>query len=126
MYFETVDWATSNPSIKSSPWIRDAPHNAAHPLDQIPQAPIDLWPPYPISGFPTPERIKASAMPPQDGLRLNQLSHAQQARPEPGHGDEQGTVTAAKSKTRWCSPQSDVELMTEKQILSFKPGPRPE
>ena len=27
MYFETVDWATSNPSIKSSLWIRDAPHN---------------------------------------------------------------------------------------------------
>src|SRR5262249_13697367 len=27
MYFETVDWATSNPSIRSSPWIRDAPHS---------------------------------------------------------------------------------------------------
>jgi hypothetical protein len=27
MYFETVDWATSNPSIKSSPWTRDAPHS---------------------------------------------------------------------------------------------------
>ena len=27
MYFETVDWATSKPSIKSSPWIRDAPHS---------------------------------------------------------------------------------------------------
>jgi integrase len=26
MYFETVDWATSKPSIRSSPWIRDAPH----------------------------------------------------------------------------------------------------
>src|SRR5262245_64043648 len=26
MYFETVDWATSKPSISSSPWIRDAPH----------------------------------------------------------------------------------------------------
>jgi hypothetical protein len=26
MYLETVDWATSNPSIRSSPWIRDAPH----------------------------------------------------------------------------------------------------
>jgi ABC-type multidrug transport system ATPase subunit len=25
MYFETVDWATSKPSINSSPWIRDAP-----------------------------------------------------------------------------------------------------
>jgi hypothetical protein len=77
MYFETVDWATSNPSIKSSPWIRDAPHRQsvfpAHPPDQIPQAAIDLRPPYPISGFPTPERFKASAMPPQVGLRLQQL-----------------------------------------------------
>src|SRR5258707_8407929 len=26
MYFETVDWATSKPSINSSPWTRDAPH----------------------------------------------------------------------------------------------------
>src|SRR5215831_3329965 len=26
MYFDTVDWATSKPSINSSPWIRDAPH----------------------------------------------------------------------------------------------------
>jgi hypothetical protein len=25
-YLETVDWATSKPSIRSSPWIRDAPH----------------------------------------------------------------------------------------------------
>ena len=29
-----------------------------------------------------------------------------------------------QSKTRWCPPQSDVELMTEKQILGFKPAPR--
>jgi hypothetical protein len=27
MYFETVDWATSNPSISNSPWIRDAPQS---------------------------------------------------------------------------------------------------
>ncbi len=26
MYFDTVDWATSKPSINSSPWSRDAPH----------------------------------------------------------------------------------------------------
>jgi hypothetical protein len=50
---------------------------SAHPLDQIPQATIDLWPPYPISGFPTPERFKTSAMPPQDGLRLDQLGCTQ-------------------------------------------------
>src|SRR5258707_15675267 len=27
MYFETGDWATSKPSISSSPWMRDAPHS---------------------------------------------------------------------------------------------------
>jgi hypothetical protein len=27
IYLETVDWATSKPSIRSSPWIRDAPHS---------------------------------------------------------------------------------------------------
>ena len=27
IYFETVDWATSKPSISSSPWIRAAPHS---------------------------------------------------------------------------------------------------
>jgi hypothetical protein len=27
MYFDTVDCATSNPSISSSPWIRGAPHS---------------------------------------------------------------------------------------------------
>ena len=54
----------------------------AHPLDQIPQATINLWSPCPVSGFPTSEDFEASAMPPQDGLRLNYLGHAQQARPE--------------------------------------------
>ena len=33
-------------------------------------------------------------------------------------------ITAAQSKTRWCPPQGDVELMAKKQILSFKPAPR--
>jgi len=55
------------------------------------------------SGHSVFHSIISSAMestPPQDGLRLNQLSHVQQARPESGYTDEQGTVTPAKSKTR--------------------------
>jgi hypothetical protein len=63
-------------------------------------------------------------MPTQDRLRLNHLGDVQQARPEPGHPGEQGTVTAAKSKTRRSLLQSNSELMTEKHILGFKPGPR--
>jgi hypothetical protein len=45
----------------------------AHPLGQITQAAIDLWPPYPLSGFPAPESFEACAMPPKDSLRLNHL-----------------------------------------------------
>jgi hypothetical protein len=71
------------------------------------------------------QRQKASAMPSQDGLRLDHPGRTK-ARPEPGHTDEQGTVAAAKPKTRWSLPQSNGELMTQKQILCFKPGPRPE
>jgi hypothetical protein len=63
-------------------------------------------------------------MPPQDSLRLNYLDHAEQVRPEPGHPYEQRAISAAQSKTRWCPPQSDVELMAEKHILGLKPGSR--
>jgi hypothetical protein len=63
-------------------------------------------------------------MPPQDGLRLNYLGHSEQARPEPCHPYEQRTITAAKSNTRWCPPQRNVELMAKKQILCFKPASR--
>jgi predicted methyltransferase len=63
-------------------------------------------------------------MPPKNGLRLNHLGKAEQIRPDPRHPYEQGAISTAKSKTRWSLPQSNGELMAEKQILSFKPGPR--
>jgi hypothetical protein len=63
-------------------------------------------------------------MPPHDSLRLNYLDHSVQVRPELGHPYKQRAITAMQSKTRWCPPQSDVELMTEKQILGFKSAPR--
>src|SRR6266404_120105 len=92
----------------------------AHPSNEITQATIDLRPPCPLSGFPAPESFEARAMPPKDGLRLNHLGHAEQARPEPGHPHEQRPVTAAQSKTRGRTPQGDAELVTEKQVFGLK------
>ena|SRR6476469_4581716 len=63
-------------------------------------------------------------MPAKDSLRLNDVRRTEQARPEPGHPDQQGPITAAQSKTRWRTPQGDTELMTKKQVLDFKPSPR--
>src|SRR5438270_12377411 len=124
MYLETVDWATAKPSIRSSPWIRDAPHSgfSSHPLNEITQATIDLRAPCPLSRFPAPESFPARATPPKDRLRFNDLGRTEQARPELGHPDQQRPVTATQSKARRCLPQSDVELMTDKQVLRLKPA----
>ena len=56
-----------------------------HPLDKITQATIDLRAPYPLSGFPVPESFEASAMPPQDRLRLNHIGYIEQIGPNPRH-----------------------------------------
>ena len=55
---------------------------------------------------------------------MNDLSRTKQARPEPGHPDQQGPVTAAQSKTRRCTPQGDAKLMAKEQVLRFKPARR--
>jgi hypothetical protein len=56
---------------------------------------------------------------------LNYLGRTERVRPEPGHPYQQRPVNAVQSETRRRSSQSDVELMTEEQILGFKPAPRP-
>jgi hypothetical protein len=63
-------------------------------------------------------------MPPKDGLRLNHLGRAEQARPEPSHPYQERPVNAAQSKTRRRTPQGDAELMTEKQVFGLKPTSR--
>ena len=77
-----------------------------------------------LPDFGIAEHFETSAMPSQDGLRLNHLDRTNKAWPELSHPYEQRAITAAQSKTRWCPPQSDGKLMAQKQILSFKPAPR--
>jgi hypothetical protein len=63
-------------------------------------------------------------MPPQDRGRLNDSGQTEQAWPQPGHQRQQRAVTTSQPKTRRSSPQGDIELMTEKKVLDFKPAPR--
>src|SRR5215467_12906562 len=101
----------------SPPWVF-----LAHPSDEIAQLSIDLWPPCPLPRFPPPERRETRTMPAKDGLRLNDLRRTEQARPAPGHPDQQGAVTVAKTRRR--TPQGDAKLMAEEQVLGFKPARR--
>src|SRR5262245_52534181 len=127
MEFETVDWATSKPSIRSSPWMRDAPHFGFSLLIR----PMRSRRPRSIFGRPAFFRDfqRQNALKPARRHRrmvsgLNDLCRTEQARPRPSHPYQQRSVTAAQSKTERRTPQGDAELMAKKQVLGFKPAPR--
>jgi hypothetical protein len=63
-------------------------------------------------------------MPSQDSLGLYDLGYIAQSGPNPRHPYQQRPVTTVQPQTRRRSPQCDVELMTEKQVLGFKPASR--
>jgi hypothetical protein len=63
-------------------------------------------------------------MPPQDRGRLNNSGQIEQARPHSAHPNHQGTVSCPKPDTLRGSPQGDAELMTQKDVLDFKPATR--
>jgi hypothetical protein len=63
-------------------------------------------------------------MRPQDSFRLNYLGQPKQIRPNPRDRNQQHPVTTAQPQTRRRSPQGDVKLMTEKQVLGFEPVSR--
>jgi hypothetical protein len=63
-------------------------------------------------------------MPPQDGGWLNNSGQTEQARPHSSHPSHQGAVTRPELETLRSSPQGDVELMTQKEVLDFKPATR--
>jgi hypothetical protein len=60
----------------------------------------------------------------QDRRRLNNLGHTEQARPQPTHPHQQRAIAAPQRQTCWSLSQSDIELMTEKEDLGFKPPSR--
>src|ERR1022692_4319376 len=71
MYLATLDCATSNPSLSSSPWMRGAPQSGflhAHPPDQYAQLRVDLRSPSPWARLPTPVAAKAGSVPTHEGL----------------------------------------------------------
>ena len=63
-------------------------------------------------------------MPSQDGSRLHDPGYVEQTGPDPRHPYQQRPITAVQPQPRRRSPQCDVELMTEKQVLGFQPASR--
>jgi hypothetical protein len=93
----------------------------AHPLDEFAQLTANSGSPWPAARLPMPIGPKSRSMPPQDRVRLNDAGQTEQARPPSGHPNHQGTVSCPKPDTFWA-PQRNVELMTQKKVLDFKPA----
>jgi hypothetical protein len=91
--------------------------------DEIAQLALDFGPAWPSLRFPAPVGPKSASMPPQDGGWLNNSGQTEQARPHSGHPNHQGAVTCPEPETLRGSLQGDVELMTQKEVLDFKPAP---
>src|SRR5512132_2687748 len=98
----------------------------AHPSDQFAQFTANSGPPWPTARFPAPIGPKPGSMPPQDRVRPNDAGQAEQAWPEKSHPYQQRPVAPAKLQPVRCTPQGNIELMPEKEVLDFKPAPRPE
>ena len=96
----------------------------AHPSDKFAQLTANAGSPRSTARFPPPIGLKASSMPPQDRVRLDDAGQTEQAWPEPRHPDHQDPVTPTQPQTVWSPPQGNIELMPEKEILDFKLAPR--
>ena len=96
----------------------------AHPPNEFAQFTANSGPPCPTTTFPTPTGPEPGSMPPQDCVRLNDAGQTEQPWPEPSHPYQQRSVTPAKLQTVRCTPQGDIELMPEKEVLDFKPPRR--
>ena len=65
-------------------------------------------------------------MPSQDRVRLNDVRQIEQAWPEPSHPYQQCSITPTKPQMVRYTPQGNIELLPEKEVLDFKLTPPPE
>jgi hypothetical protein len=107
--------------------MRDAPPERVfqtHPTDQVRQSTIDLRQPCPSPRFPAPIDSEASPMPAPHCLGLHYPDRFNEIRPEPNHPYQYCPVRTGQSQTRWCPPQSNIQLVTQQHVLVFRPRAR--
>lgn len=108
--------ATSKPSIKSSPWIRDAPHSGLYWLIRRTRSrkPRSIFGrPARFRDFQHQNALKPHPMPAQDHLRFHHLDHSNKIRPEPNRPHADCAIHAIQSPARWRPSHDDTQLMTE-------------
>jgi hypothetical protein len=81
---------------------------------------VELMPQHQDFSFKSSSRLETVA---QHADKRKAIANIQQSCSDsPGFANPMDGVFV--TDTRWCPPQSDVELMAEKQIIGLKPAPR--
>src|SRR6266481_3281451 len=124
MYLATLDCATSNPSLSSSPWMRGAPQSGFSTLIRRinTRSSVSICGrPSPWARLPTPVATKTGSVATHEGLGPDDCENLQDCwKPAIQLDKEQATMVREPDATMWPAPQ-DNQLMSKYRALSFKP-----
>jgi hypothetical protein len=123
MYIETVDWATSMPSLSSSPWLLGATHREflkTHSSDQVAHLFADPRSALGGTRLPAPVSGKTLSMPAHDSLGPDDGNGVNKARTATIEPDEQDTVGPTQMHSTWCALLQNIELMSQNQDFGFQ------
>ena len=95
-----------------------------HSSDQIAHLFADPWSATARTGFPSPVRGEAHAMPTHNSLGPDDGYGVKNARTATIEPNEQGAVGPAQMQSAWCALLQDIELMPQYQDFGFQPPPR--
>jgi hypothetical protein len=126
MHLATLDRATPNPSLSSSPWMRGAPQSKFSVLicRISAQFNLDSRPPSSPPRFPAPTATKAGPVPTHLRLKLDNRYDLQDRRKTSIHLDEEPAVVICEPSPAFQLTSKDDQLMTENRILRLKPALR--
>jgi hypothetical protein len=92
----------SMPSLRSSPWIRGAPHSGlARLMSRIQPTNFERhhWPAAASSRLPSPEQAKTRTMPADDRLRFDDHQGVQNARRNPIEAGKNEAIEVAEGES---------------------------
>src|SRR5258705_8514861 len=114
MYLATLVCPISMPSLRSSPWIRGAPHNGLAMLISRISVRIsggNSRPSATRSRLPAPVQSEAGTMPANNGVRLDDRQRIANFREHPIERYEYHSADGAEGEFPWSTPPQDVYLL---------------
>jgi hypothetical protein len=122
----TLVWPMSMPSLRSSPWMRGAPHNGLAMLISRISRRISngtVGRPQRCRDFQRQYNLKPAT---DHGVRLHNRQRLDSFRRQTIQPNKDQAIHGTEGQSLRLVPSLDVKLMTKDQDLSFQRDPRPE